>query len=372
MRTNRTVDDEHGDAESGIQPTYFPSTNVWSQGTQCPDCGVNSSNVDLSKVHDGTWHDGTYRPGGEPLSIAVTFTGVAVYVYNIIANSIPPTITFSNISFYLDGDYAGQFVHSPDDSSIMQYNVLVFHNSNLANAPHTLLMTASGASISLGLFDYLVYTVDDASPAVLVSSKVTIDSVTPSSLLGTSQARSQSLAFSGTLTSTLSEDLPSSTSPGFIPTASGDISYSKESLPHGTITIIPTSLSTPAVTATATRSDVVPPAGTIVGVSLGCIILFVLTCVAVWLRRRLRKESLRKISPSSLRVLRNEDFDGRPEIGFDRSGSPAGAYGQPETTAMLNRSSGASATLGASVHEFDSERTLVTKHSMKAGNKCLY
>lgn len=99
LATNRTVDDEQGDSESGILPSYLPSANVWSQGALCHGCGVNLDNIDLEQVHDGTWHDGTYRPGGEPLSVTVTFAGTAVYVYNILANNILPTITFTNISF---------------------------------------------------------------------------------------------------------------------------------------------------------------------------------------------------------------------------------------------------------------------------------
>ncbi|TFK79704.1 hypothetical protein K466DRAFT_465881, partial [Polyporus arcularius HHB13444] len=163
LKTNRTLDDEQQDSEIGTLPSYSPSADVWSQGAGCPACGVNVGNVDLEQVHDGTWHDGTYRPGGDPLTITVTFTGTAVYVYNILANNILPTITFTNISFSLDGGYVGQFIHAPDDSSIMQYNVLVFHAPDLANAPHTLLMSASGDDISLILFDYILYTVDDSS-----------------------------------------------------------------------------------------------------------------------------------------------------------------------------------------------------------------
>ncbi|KAI0722307.1 hypothetical protein C8T65DRAFT_564905, partial [Cerioporus squamosus] len=158
LKTNRTVDDEQQNSEDGILLSYSPSANVWSQGARCSGCGVNTSNVDLQQVHDGTWHDGTYRPGGGPLTITVGFTGTAVYVYNILANNVLPTITFTNISFYLDGRYVGQFIHAPDDSSTMQYNALVYHDPGLANAPHTLLMSASGADISLILFDYLVYT----------------------------------------------------------------------------------------------------------------------------------------------------------------------------------------------------------------------
>ena len=362
LRTNRTIDDEYGDEESGVQPSYSPSTDAWTQGSRCPACGVNVDNVNLSQVYNGTWHDGTYRPGLEPLTITVTFTGVAVYVYNIVVNNLSPTITFTNISFYLDGEYVRQYIHAADDSSTVQCNTLVFEDSNLSNTQHTLLMTAAGTDISLILFDYLIYTIDDTSPPVLPSSSA---GVTTASSVDTSKTQSSahsvtSKAPSGTLSK------PRAPSETLAPTSNGDVPTS--SLSMSTATASPTS-------SIAAQRGSGLPVGTIAGMVLGCIGLVVLACVAFWLRRRLGKQTTLRIGPSSVRELRNEDFDGLPGASSKPS-SPLGVYRgghrPSETIAMLGLASGAFGTLGASEYDLDSDRTLVMRHSTTTGRRSHY
>ncbi|KAL7280372.1 hypothetical protein ACG7TL_005297 [Trametes sanguinea] len=157
---NRTIDDQRGDSVTGAKPSWAPD-NGWAQGQICGTCGINSALVDIDKVHDGTWLDSTYRPGQPDSVITVSFAGTAVYVFNLIANSYGGIGTQTNLSFSIDGTYMGQYIHLPDPSSTILYNVCVFSTSNLPNQTHTLEMRATGPNGSLILFDYIVYTFDE-------------------------------------------------------------------------------------------------------------------------------------------------------------------------------------------------------------------
>ncbi|KAI0326739.1 hypothetical protein GY45DRAFT_1258403, partial [Cubamyces sp. BRFM 1775] len=156
LATNRTIDDENGDSVTGIVPSYSPIAS-WSQGSTCTGCYIH---LDPSQAFDGTWHDATHTPGDpEPRVITAQFTGTAVYVYNVLANTVQYTTTLTNITFTLDGASAGQYVHIPTDSTDFQYDVPVFVKENLANTDHTIIIEATGdTNSSLVLFDYIVYT----------------------------------------------------------------------------------------------------------------------------------------------------------------------------------------------------------------------
>ncbi|KAJ8487593.1 hypothetical protein ONZ51_g4084 [Trametes cubensis] len=157
---NHTVDDQ-----AVLNPmvlTYTgPAGNSWIPGQTCTTCLIPPGIIDPSKAYDGTW----FYTGEASTSIVASFTGTAVYVYNILPNTVPsnaPTLT--NLSFSIDGDYAGQFVHIPDSTSTVLYNVSIFASTNLANAAHVLTISVQGENASHVLFDYLVYTTDEAEP----------------------------------------------------------------------------------------------------------------------------------------------------------------------------------------------------------------
>ncbi|KAI0354713.1 hypothetical protein OH77DRAFT_1404809, partial [Trametes cingulata] len=156
LSVNRTIDDEKGDSVSGVVPSYSP-IGSWSQGSTCEGCFIH---LDPSQTFDGTWHDSTHTPGDpEPRVITAHFTGTAVYVYNVLANTVPFTTTYTNIVFTLDGTSAGSFVHVPTDSTDFQYDVPVFARDGLPNTDHTIVIEATGdTNSSLVLFDYIVYT----------------------------------------------------------------------------------------------------------------------------------------------------------------------------------------------------------------------
>ena len=156
---NITVDDTFGDPTTCLFPEYSPNNGTWnavSSSENCPSCYIGPSILDLAQIHNGTWHDTTYLPWETPATITVRFNGSAVYVFNILPNTLPSTITIANISFSIDGEDVYQFLHSPESGTTILYNQLVYRNTTLSDGTHILTMTAG--SNSLVLFDYLLYT----------------------------------------------------------------------------------------------------------------------------------------------------------------------------------------------------------------------
>ena len=139
----------------------------WNQGSECSGCALHPGVVDVSQAFDGTWHDSTYHPDGPERLISLTFTGVAVYVYHIVPNHISnEQFTSTNLSFFLDGEHVGQFIHEPANTSTIAYGVLVYVNPTLPDTEHQLNISSGGLNASLVLFDYVVYTsnVTDEQP----------------------------------------------------------------------------------------------------------------------------------------------------------------------------------------------------------------
>ena len=90
--------------------------------------------------------------------MTVSFTGNAVYVYNIIPNSADTFIdTYLALDFHLDGDLVSTFTRFADSSSVIEFNALVYSNTSLEEGEHTLVMAAEDIQ-TLILFDYIEYT----------------------------------------------------------------------------------------------------------------------------------------------------------------------------------------------------------------------
>ncbi|KAM5539193.1 hypothetical protein V8D89_007066 [Ganoderma adspersum] len=157
---NITVDDQLGDPITGLVPQYFPD-DKWLAGSpteNCTACHLNPGTLDLNQIHGKTWHDSTPLNSPIPTTITFQFTGSAVYVFNIVPNTLPnSTITLANITFSIDDTDPYTFYRQPDpNSNTILYNQLVYHNIGLEDGPHTLTMTVG--HYSLILFDYLLYT----------------------------------------------------------------------------------------------------------------------------------------------------------------------------------------------------------------------
>ncbi|KAI0754136.1 hypothetical protein C8Q80DRAFT_1341245 [Daedaleopsis nitida] len=155
--TNRTIDDQDGDSATGAIPQYAPSTG-WNKGQQCTGCFVQ---LDVNQVFHGTWMDGTVpRDGTDPWTITLNFVGTAIYVFNAVANSVTNARTDQNMTFVLDGQNVGEFVHPATSSTEIDYRVQVFSRNGLTNGSHTLVIQPQPNSNIL--FDFAMYTFEDA------------------------------------------------------------------------------------------------------------------------------------------------------------------------------------------------------------------
>ena len=203
---NHTIDDENGDESTYVAPSYVPY-GLWAQGSTCDGCNINRTNANVNRAFDKTWHDSTYHAGEPERIISIQFTGNAVYVFTLLANQIPATTTFTNLTFYLDGGLVGNFIHEPDNSTGILYNVSVFSLPGLTNEPHEFeIRMGGGPKDSLILFDYVMYTTEeDATPSV---SPFTTPSLTP---ISDSQSSSVAKIVRSTATSR-----PTSTSLGTV------------------------------------------------------------------------------------------------------------------------------------------------------------
>jgi hypothetical protein len=68
--SNRTIDDQTGDAVTGVLPVYQPA-DLWNYGPNCSACIVKPN---AAQVNGSSWHDTTV--GQEDVrNITLTFTG---------------------------------------------------------------------------------------------------------------------------------------------------------------------------------------------------------------------------------------------------------------------------------------------------------
>ena len=92
----------------------------------------------------------------------VVSTGSAVYVYGIMIAMRPsPFVSKTNLSFYIDNEPVGAFLHiTPfsNSSIVYQYNALLYHNTSLSYSKHSIdLINGHGGTFSVVLLDYIIY-----------------------------------------------------------------------------------------------------------------------------------------------------------------------------------------------------------------------
>ena len=171
---NVTVDDAV--TSGAVVPAYLPSSSFWNQGNACSVCHVNP---DPSLAYDGTWHNGRLDPNSTvELALAFNFvgtfpdsfshsrlnngfhTGSGLYIFFILANTVPNITTLTNVTFILDGVQVSSFTHSPSASTDFEYNQAVFANDSIPYGQHTMTVAPVNDSVNsvLILFDYLIYT----------------------------------------------------------------------------------------------------------------------------------------------------------------------------------------------------------------------
>ncbi|KAJ7456582.1 hypothetical protein FB451DRAFT_1098704 [Mycena latifolia] len=191
--TNRTIDDTDGDSVTGAVPTYTPSSSF--AGPSCSGCAIQPSTDD---AFDGTWSAATYNSGLGSMSISMDFTGIAIYVYFILANDEGDGITTTTkANFSIDGTSAGTFTHTPTSSTDLQYNALVFSQTGLSNAAHSLLISTEGADDIYVNFDYAIYTHEDTDSTTTTATATTATTATTAPTVetsGTTSTKSSSTA----------------------------------------------------------------------------------------------------------------------------------------------------------------------------------
>ncbi|KAJ7210424.1 hypothetical protein GGX14DRAFT_363358 [Mycena pura] len=152
--SQRTIDDTFGDSVSGALPSYAPADN-FSPNSDCSNCEFHP---DPESAFKGTWHDSTQLPGGPAVSVTVSFTGTAISLFCILANTAFGHIATSDFSLSIDGTTHGTFTHTPDNTSDFIYQAKVFEVHDLANVEHKAVLSTNNPAGSLLLFDYASYT----------------------------------------------------------------------------------------------------------------------------------------------------------------------------------------------------------------------
>ncbi|RPD82863.1 hypothetical protein L226DRAFT_607915 [Lentinus tigrinus ALCF2SS1-7] len=306
---NRTIDDQTGDSVTGVVPTYSPPA-AWKQGATCDGCFIK---LDPDHVLGGTWHDATHSPNdAEPLLVTAQFTGTAVYVYNVIANTVPYTTTYTSLTFSLDGEQVGSYVHVPTSDSAFQYDVPVYTNANLANKQHTLVIEAAGdTNSSLILFDYIVYTFTEDDPTPPPSSTTTTTTAAAPPTTTSTTTTTQPVTTSSTTTSSSSLSvLPSTGSTSTLSSGTSSLSDSNtatsgDSAPSTASSS--SSSSSPSSTIAAahiTQDNSSFPVGAVAGGVVGGVIVIVVLVFLIWLLRKRRNQEL--VKPASFAVAAPE------------------------------------------------------------------
>lgn len=80
---NVTIDDQAGDALSGLVPTYSPTDTPYGNCSPGPACTACHAQPDPAQVFDGTWHDTTYIPGWPTPIANISFTGAFLILISI-------------------------------------------------------------------------------------------------------------------------------------------------------------------------------------------------------------------------------------------------------------------------------------------------
>ncbi|KAK0232898.1 hypothetical protein IW262DRAFT_32181 [Armillaria fumosa] len=153
---NVTVDDQNGDPKTQDTVSYTPA-DAWTVNSTCNNCFAP---VDPSKAWDRTWHVGKFSNESAAVLASYTFSGTAVYVNCILAQSVQHPTGRSDMTFFIDGVQAGTYSSEPDPSSPdYVYNMTVFAYENLSSGRHIIQIQNGhiGGSASLILLDSIIY-----------------------------------------------------------------------------------------------------------------------------------------------------------------------------------------------------------------------
>ncbi|KAF9009209.1 hypothetical protein BDZ89DRAFT_535080 [Hymenopellis radicata] len=165
LLANVTVDDQLGDPLTLNKIVYSPASE-WNFGPTCRTC---SAHPDPSQTSSGTWHDTYQFPGSEndnkTLTASYSFMGSHVYVQCVIALSSTNPPGRTEMTFFLDEEEAGTFLHEVDpvQQTGFLYHVTVFSKEFDFEDNHTITVQNRGQTHnqSLLLLDSIIYSYND-------------------------------------------------------------------------------------------------------------------------------------------------------------------------------------------------------------------
>ncbi|KAJ6480925.1 hypothetical protein C8R45DRAFT_872101 [Mycena sanguinolenta] len=324
-----TIDDTNGDSLTGAQPVY---TGSFSANSDCDGCTVHP---DPSQAHDGTWHDSSQFNGAAPVSVTLSFNGIGIDVYCIIANAIPGSLTTTDLGFTLDGSPQKSYSHNPDSTSDYEYNVPVFSVSGLTQGAHQLVVATNNPDGSLFLFDYAEYSYEVTDPTTAtdqVTNTVTQTAqvtATETQQVAVTQSSTTSLPNSNSNTNTNSS--PSSHYEG-----SGTLSASSRSTGASSITASPSAIiqnasvsapSSAAPAGTSSSSSLAPSVAASakkfnhIYVLIGILILLLLLLLLAFLFWRRRRRNRETFIPDT-----ESGHSGQMVFSFQNSTSQPGSH----------------------------------------------
>ncbi|KAI0050755.1 hypothetical protein FA95DRAFT_1581004 [Auriscalpium vulgare] len=140
------------DDDDGDSPTDTEAYNSTDSGAETSPFFVSNLDSDDPGFVD------------TPVTLQLNFNGTALYIYCLLPLRLPPssnsTPTLTNLTFTLDNQPAGAFLHNGSAAgSGFQPNTSVLSVSGLPDAQHTLQISIGPDSVFL--FDYYVFTQED-------------------------------------------------------------------------------------------------------------------------------------------------------------------------------------------------------------------
>ncbi|KAI0652603.1 hypothetical protein C8Q79DRAFT_109891 [Trametes meyenii] len=299
---NVTIDDS---APEGV--LYLPSESYWSVGLSCSFCALHP---DATQAYNKTWHVVVYDPGELAVpQVDISFTGNSVYVYAILADTIPGGLNTTDptrVDFLIDGAQVGSFIHNPGPQPRFLYNQLIYANQSLKNGDHLIAIKPKTDASSIIFFDYVIY--GAAEPEI----------PGPSSDAGGSKATS--IVGTAALPANTSPQLSGASTPAPLP-SDGSTSTGTTTSPN----------------ATSASNGVLGPSSTpktpiIAGAVVGVVaFLCALGLAACWIvrRRRRRPSAVTPFEVSDLGPDMREDVPHVPSLPDPFADSPASSILAP-------------------------------------------
>ncbi|KAH7106632.1 hypothetical protein BKA62DRAFT_687716 [Auriculariales sp. MPI-PUGE-AT-0066] len=170
---NVTIDDTNGDEVTGEKPVYSGATDTtWAAKVAGDDCAQCKSETkpDAAQMHMGTWHDSTAYVNQDAAKVEFTFTGTAVYIFATLPSDDVTGYTQNHLYLTVDGSRRDTFDYIPDNTTTgYRYQQNVMSALNLQSGSHTVTIVSNETAVgdymmaSIFLFDYAIYTTEDAS-----------------------------------------------------------------------------------------------------------------------------------------------------------------------------------------------------------------